>query len=1005
MGIYPIVCLTAGVVYFTLLAVIILNRRWQKQHKFLSWYLFAALFWALSTLFLQGDLFVEHKLTLFRIVTWASLWWVVQFYFFVRSFLNLRADWGVWCGYASLVIFGILAGLGYIPSGVTFNNGIVSPIYGWWFILYVGPILSLAGLGLYSLIRRLRTIVEPKEHNKVAYLILAIALLVAFGFSGMIPPADRFAISHLGGLISAIILTYAVVKHELVSVSLVLRRSLAWVGLLTIGIGAFLGLYFLINTLVGLEVETANLTLTTLAAAVIVGAIFWLRDIFIKWVDKFFFRESYDYHQELYSFIRRGISRVFNLEELSQRLLPPLVKALNCQRACILLPKSNSGDFVVEFSEPPGQDDPPFRIGKDSLVLEWLKQENKYLTKENIDILPEFRGLWEKEREKLKDSGMELFFPLISRDNLIGILSLGRKQSGRYSYENINFVESIANQVAISLEKEYLQEELRKRQQELSLISRLAGVMTSSLNIQNVYDTFVAGLREVIDVDFATVALIEGNELRLSALFSDVGSSWQVGERVDFKGSATEWVVNQKRSLVEPDLAKGRMFFTGDEYLSRGIRSIVYLPLITKDEGIGSLIIASRRPDAYTREQVDLLERLASQISTSVANAQLYANAEQRARVDELTGLFNRRHFDESIMREVDRHSRYGSMLSLIFLDLDNFKSYNDLMGHLAGDKVLTHIGHVIKGALRNIDPAFRYGGDEFAIILPNTSADDAFTVAERVRRMVAQETENEQILITASLGLASWPSDGLTPDDIVDAADQALYYAKRTGGDRTCVVSKMLPSLTKPNELAPDVERETLNTIYALAATIEARDPYTYGHSRKVRAYAVALAEALGLPSEKVALVSHAALLHDIGKIGILDEVLNKPSMLDNQEWELIKSHPQLSRNIVGHVPSLTPCLPAILHHHERWDGNGYPAGLKGKAIPLEARILAIADAFDAMTSPRPYRAPLPFQEAIDELKRCAGSQFDPELIETFLPVAETTTLEELEVLQDTGS
>jgi len=978
---------------------------WQKQHKLLAWYLIAASVWTFSSFIFRSDLFVEYRLLLFRIVTWTSLWWVVQLYYFALSFINSPSRWGIRFGYTSLIIFGILEGLGYIPSSITFDSGTVSPTYGWWFILYFGPILTLAGLGFYSLVRRLRILTEPKEHNKVAYLIFAVSMLVAFGFIGVTPLADRFPLSHLGGLISACILTYAVIKHELVSVSLVLRRSLAWVGLLTIGIGAFLGLYFLINTLIGLEVETANLTLTTLAAAVIAGAIFWLRDIFIRWVDKFFFRESYDYHQELYSFIRRGISRVFNLQELSQRLLPPLVKALNCQRACILLPKSNSGDFVVEFSEPPGQDDPPFRIGKDSLVLEWLKQENRYLTKENIDILPEFRGLWEKEREKLKDSGMELFFPLISRDNLIGILSLGRKQSGRYSYENINFVESIANQVAISLEKEYLQEELRKRQQELSLISRLAGVMTSSLNIQNVYDTFVAGLREVIDVDFATVALIEGNELRLSALFSDVGSSWQVGERVDFKGSATEWVVNQKRSLVEPDLAKGRMFFTGDEYLSRGIRSIVYLPLITKDEGIGSLIIASRRPDAYSREQVDLLERLASQISTSVANAQLYANAEQRARVDELTGLFNRRHFDESIMREVDRHSRYGSMLSLIFIDLDNFKSYNDLMGHLAGDKVLTQIGHVIKGALRNIDPAFRYGGDEFAIILPNTSADDAFTVAERVRRMVAQETENEQILITASLGLASWPNDGLTPDDIVDAADQALYYAKRTGGDRTCVVSKMLPSLTKPDELAPDVERETLNTIYALAATIEARDPYTYGHSRKVRAYAVALAEALGLPSEKVALVSHAALLHDIGKIGILDEVLNKPSMLDNQEWELIKSHPQLSRNIVGHVPSLTPCLPAILHHHERWDGNGYPAGLKGKAIPLEARILAVADAFDAMTSPRPYRAPLLFKEAIDELKRCSGSQFDPALVKAFLPVAETTTPEELEVVQDTGS
>ena len=187
------------------------------------------------------------------------------------------------------------------------------------------------------------------------------------------------------------------------------------------------------------------------------------------------------------------------------------------------------------------------------------------------------------------------------------------------------------------------------------------------------------------------------------------------------------------------------------------------------------------------------------------------------------------------------------------------------------------------------------------------------------------------------------------------------------------------------------------INTIYALAATIEARDTYTYGHSRKVRGYAVALAEAIGLSPEKVAIVSHASLLHDIGKIGILDDVLNKVDKLDDQDWELIKAHPQLSRTIVGHVPSLHSCLLAILHHHERWDGTGYPDGLKGEEIPLEARILTIADAFDAMTSLRPYRAPLSYKEAIEELKRYAGKQFDTKLVEVFLPIALSSSPEEL--------
>ena len=256
----------------------------------------------------------------------------------------------------------------------------------------------------------------------------------------------------------------------------------------------------------------------------------------------------------------------------------------------------------------------------------------------------------------------------------------------------------------------------------------------------------------------------------------------------------------------------------------------------------------------------------------------------------------------------------------------------------------------------------------EFAILLPQSSTDDAFVVAERVRGAIGSEMGRKKNAITVSLGLASWPNDGVAPDELLNAADKALYHAKRTGGNRTCVVSRMLPSLT---ETAPPVaggEKEALSTIYALAATIEARDPYTYGHSRKVSYYAVTIAEALSLPSEKVGIVSTAALLHDIGKIGIADEVLNKTSELSDQEWELIKTHPKLSATIVGHVPSLTPCLPAILHHQERWDGSGYPSGLKGEAIPLEARILAVADAFDAMTSPRPYRGPLSYKEALEE-------------------------------------
>jgi len=195
------------------------------------------------------------------------------------------------------------------------------------------------------------------------------------------------------------------------------------------------------------------------------------------------------------------------------------------------------------------------------------------------------------------------------------------------------------------------------------------------------------------------------------------------------------------------------------------------------------------------------------------------------------------------------------------------------------------------------------------------------------------------------------------------------------------------------------EARRGALNIIYALAATVDAKDHYTYGHSKKVSEYAVALSEAVGLPEDRITTIRAAALLHDIGKIGVPDSILNKEGTLTEEEWEQIKAHPQDGVEILRHIINLVNCLPAILHHHERYDGNGYPSGLKGGDIPSEARILAVADAYDAITSLRPYRQRLSPEQAIEELKRCAGTQFDPELVDVFCKMMEPTLVKELEM------
>ena len=961
-------------------------------------YLLMAALWSLGDIFFRSDFFVSSKIILAQIVIFMFLLTCVQSHYFVASFYrDVNFRFPVAYGIPALGI--VLMLLGYLPESMTVDRGVVSS-YGNWIFVLGFFLLILGSVDIYFMERKLGILSDPEKRNQIVYLIVAISIFACFIAASVTRIGREFPIAHIGNLINAAILSYVTVRHRLLDMRFVMRRGIVYI----LMAGIFLAVYIFWLSLLHLVLR-ASYTFTSFLIVGILTAIsaaaFWAqaRVFLYQKVDQVFYGKGYGYRQDLIDFLRRKAPTVSNLEEFGRELELPITKAVDCSQAYLLFPEPGTKDFIMQITQPDDKENVLVKIRRDSPILDWLTNEKKYLGRESVDTLPEFRGMWNDEKNWVEALNIELLFPLVSRDKLVAVLALGKRNSGKYSLEDVNLIESVTSQVATSLEKEYLQEELRKREQELALINRLSNVITSSLNIKEVYGAFISELKQVIDVNWATIALIEDDELRFEVLSTEVGSTWQAGEKIPLEGTGTQWVATKRKALFEPDLSKNNKFHTGEEHLRWGLRSIVYLPLVVKNEAIGSLIVASRKPNAYTHGQVRLLERLASQISVPVENSRLYAKAEQRARVDELTGLFNRRHFDESVKTEIDRHARYRSMMSLLFLDLDFFKAYNDQQGHTAGDRVLELIGRLINAALRNTDFAFRYGGDEFAIILPQSATEDAFIVAERVRGRIAAEMTKRDIKISASLGLASWPSDGVTSDELVNAADRALYYAKETGGNRTAVASKMLPSLTASATTRTTTEKEVLSIIHTLAATIEARDPYTYGHSRKVSSYAVSLAEAIGLPSEKVAVVSTAALLHDIGKIGIPDEVLNKVDKLEPDAWELIRAHPKLSTTIVGHVVSLVSCLPAILHHHERWDGAGYPSGLKGDEIPVEARVLAIADAFDAMTSSRPYRGKLSYKKVLQELKRCSGTQFDPKLVDAFLPIALSAAPEESSV------
>lgn len=358
------------------------------------------------------------------------------------------------------------------------------------------------------------------------------------------------------------------------------------------------------------------------------------------------------------------------------------------------------------------------------------------------------------------------------------------------------------------------------------------------------------------------------------------------------------------------------------------------------------------------------------------------------ANVDGLTGLYNHRYFHDYLAGQINKSKSDGTELSLLFIDIDDFKCYNDLYGHQKGDEVLRTIAEIMKKNIPGSAFAARYGGEEFAIILPDAGEALAVEEAEKLRKAVYERSfEGQESLpggnLTISVGISSFPSKAKTDAELIKRADEACYRAKFLYKNRVEAYSSILEELQ--NNIY-GIDNETVTSVKTLIAVINAKDKYTYGHVERVVFYCTIFAEKIGLSDEDTKTLVYSAYLHDIGKINISEEILTKTEPLTSEEWEIMKSHPQKAVEIIKKISSLRDMVPIVLHHHERFDGTGYPDRLKGEEISYLARILAVADSFDAMTSIRPYQPKKSYGQAMKELVRCSGTQFDPELVKAFI-------------------
>jgi len=393
------------------------------------------------------------------------------------------------------------------------------------------------------------------------------------------------------------------------------------------------------------------------------------------------------------------------------------------------------------------------------------------------------------------------------------------------------------------------------------------------------------------------------------------------------------------------------------------------------------------------REKEDMLNNANEVLQGQYAELEKHHElAKEMANTDGLTGLKNHGHFQRYLHKEVDRVRRYDRPLSVVMIDLDNFKMINDQFGHQKGDAVLMNVGALLRDEIRDIDFAARYGGEEFVVVMPEIDGPKAVQAADRLRKKIEllyKDVDLPESYTAASFGVADFPDCATDNNSLIAAADGALLFAKRQGRNRVAYFRELSEAELHSddlNVLNRRLEGAGVQTIRVLAAAVDAKDSYPENNMGNMCNIAARMAHRLHFRQDQVDALILAAKLHDIGKIGVPSKVLQKKEKLLPEELRLLHQHPQMGEQILQEANQIQDLISAVLYHHERWDGSGYPEGLRGEEIPLMARIIGLIDAYRAMLCDRPYRKAMTLQQAVMELQKGAGTQFDPSLVELFI-------------------
>ncbi|MBP3925197.1 diguanylate cyclase [bacterium] len=543
------------------------------------------------------------------------------------------------------------------------------------------------------------------------------------------------------------------------------------------------------------------------------------------------------------------------------------------------------------------------------------------------------------------------------------------------------------------------------------LINQLNNGLRQKSNVQDLFNTVYSILSDRTNCLFLAFGLFHEKSKCINLkLLGNIGSTYS--SKVFLSDTENPIIECFSRTEV---INKDSNDFLNIPYLRKS--PVIILPMISLNKCVGVMLIGKEN----THSDIGLYSFIANYCALFVHNAELVNQTSLYANTDTLTSLYNHRGFQERLSGELEKAKVNNTKLSIVMLDVNNISKINRELGHAKGDEVIKLVADKIKQNMRSNDIAGRYGGDEIAIILPETDTTDAKYLAEYFTYTLSCCFVDDVGPVKVSVGIATYPECSTDQEKLLILAEQAMYISQAKGykegmsaiissADFNFWADEALESFAaiiakRHSQLGVNFEEELVHKFNneqiisqnhlmematSLAGAIDAKDPYTKDHSTSVSRYSEALARALNLPESEVQRITLGALLHDVGKIGIPENVLKKPGKLDDNEWEIMKQHPSIgAEKVLAPNEALRDLIPIVKYHHERVDGNGYPEKLKGDEIPLAARIVAVADAYHALISDRPYRKGMAIQKACEILQEGAGKIWDTELVRHFISIA----------------